>query len=267
MPTKISKIFKRLKQDFKIIKIAKNWREILSAKINGQFVKSIRLRNGVVLNAPGKIDLNFVFHEIWIDEIYLPKGYEINTKDVVFDIGANIGVFSLYASSKARDVKVYSFEPFPSNADYFEKNFRESDVNNIYFFRGAVASKSEKRKLNVSESWIKHVLNEKNEENEMYIDVECISLDEAFCKIEKCDLLKIDCEGSEYEILYSAKPETINKINKIVGEFHNRDSTDMTGKALRTFLEKNGLQISNYYNFDKESGFFAAKRKNHNLTK
>ncbi|MBL0337298.1 MAG: FkbM family methyltransferase [Chitinophagaceae bacterium] len=146
----------------------------------------------------------------------------------------------MYASTKALNVKVYSFEPFPSNADYFEKNMKKSNAGNIVFFRGAVAGRTEKRKLNVSDSWIKHELNENNDVGGYNVVVESISLDDIFSRIDICDLLKIDCEGSEYEIFYSAKPDTLKKINRIVGEFHNREGKENTGKALSSFLEKTG---------------------------
>ena len=256
---RLLRIPKRLKQDFKIFRLAKNWKEILSAKHKNQPIRKIELRNGVVLNAPDEIDLNFVFHEIWVDEIYLPKRYKIKDYDIIFDIGGNIGVFSLYAATRASNVKVYSFEPFSRNADYFEQNIKQSKIGNVVLFQRAVAGKSIKRTLNVNDSWIKHTLSESNHGSASTI-VECVSLDNAFANVLKCDLLKIDCEGSEYEIFYSSKVETIMKIDKIVGEFHNKDSGNENGKALCLFLEKNKFNIDDYYDFDDESGFFAARR-------
>lgn len=257
---RISRIPKRIKDDLKIVGLAKNWREILSAKLTQEPLLKIKFRNGVIINSPAEVTLNFLFHEIWLDEVYWAKGYEINPNDIVFDIGANIGVFAFYAATRAADVKVYSFEPFPKNAAYLEQNINESKIKNVTFYKLAVAGESNKRFLHVHDSWIKHSLSENSSETEG-VEVECITLDKALESFNKCDLLKLDCEGSEYEILYSSSFATLGKIERIVGEFHNMDSKEKNGESLRKFLEENDYQIDVFQPLDDNSGFICAKKR------
>ena len=53
---------------------------------------------------------------------YLQHGININDNDIVFDVGANIGVFSVRAIQKAKNVKAYCFEPIPEIAEVLRKN-------------------------------------------------------------------------------------------------------------------------------------------------
>lgn len=259
---RVSRIPKRIRQDLRVIGLAKNWKEILSSKLSRTPLNSVRLRNGVVINSPAQVSLDFLFQEIWLDKVYSPAGYEIKPGDIVFDIGGNIGVFALYAATQAPNVKVYSYEPFPENAAFFEKNLKESQLKNINFNNLAVATDAGERTLEVNDSWIKHTLSDTSggKQIENGITVKCVSLDEAMKEFDRCDLLKLDCEGSEYEILYAGSTETIGKIKKIVGEYHNLDNEVRNGESLRLFLEKNSFQIDIYQPLDDHSGFICAKR-------
>ena len=261
--SRMARIPKRIRQDLKIIGLTSNWKEILGAKSSNRPFLSIRFRDGVVLNSPQEVTLNFLFHEIWIDEIYAPAGYEIRDNDVVFDIGGNIGVFALYAATRAKGVKVHAFEPFPRNAEFFERNLAESKLKNVEFNNLAVASEAGERVLHVEDQWIKHSLTDKTGETDDSegITVRCTTLDAAMANIDRCDLLKLDCEGSEYEILYSSSPQTIGKIRRIVGEFHEVDDGEKNGNSLRKFLELNNFKIDFFEKLEGNSGIICAERR------
>jgi len=152
MPS-LPRITQRITHDQKIIRLVRNWREFLVAKLNRGDFKRLELRNGVIFETPDEMDLNFLFHEIWLDEIYGGKGYEIGPDDTVIDIGGNIGVFAAYAASRADEVKVYSFEPFPKNAEYFLSNMAKSGLSNVTLQNQAVAGQPGTRTLRDANSW------------------------------------------------------------------------------------------------------------------
>lgn len=257
--TRLLRIPKRIADDFRILFLVKNWKEIFNAKLSDRPLTKIVFRNGVVINSPRQIDLNFLFHEIWIDRLYSPVGYEIKDDYRVVDIGANIGVFALYAATSARNVRVRAFEPFPMNSEYFSRNRDQSRADNVELITAAVAESAGTRKLQVEDSWILHSLAEKGS-SVSGIEVACVSLAEAFDGIETCDLLKIDCEGGEYEILYSAAPETLAKIDRIVCEFNIGQSDGENGEQLGHFLVSHGFQIDSLRTLDETAGFICAKR-------
>jgi FkbM family methyltransferase len=218
---RISRIPARIKQDARIIKLVSNWREVLSAKLHRRSLEKVYFRNGMVLEVPpGGIDLLFLIHEIWVEKIYERSGYEIKPGHIVIDIGGNIGAFALWAAGCAPGVSIYSYEPFPQNVEYLEKNAKASKLENIKVFQAAVAGENGERLLRVEDSWVGHSLSDNAEEGRG-IKVETITLDNILEQVGRCDFLKIDCEGGEYEIFYSSKPETLRKIDRIVCEYHD----------------------------------------------
>lgn len=65
-----------------------------------------------------------LFDEIVLRSRYLRGGVEIHDGDLVVDVGANIGLFTLYAAAQAADVRVHAFEPVPAAAEALEANVR-----------------------------------------------------------------------------------------------------------------------------------------------
>jgi len=260
---RISRIPNRVWQDLKIIRLVKNWREILIAKSARRPYLSIRFRNGLILNSPPEVMLDFLFHEIWIDEFYAPANYETTSGETVIDIGGNIDVFALWAATRAKGVKVYSYEPFPANAGYFEANVKASEIDNVKFYPVAVAGSEGKRILRVEDSWILHSLVEDGSDDVKGLEVNCTSLDNAMAEIEQCDFLKLDCEGGEYDILYSASPETLKKIKRVVCEFNVADSETKNGEGLRDFLSANGFAVETFKPLGEGCGMICARRYDH----
>ncbi|MBV9217226.1 MAG: FkbM family methyltransferase [Acidobacteria bacterium] len=228
-------MIKWLLQDLKTIRIARNWVDIVSAFHTSSSVTRIELRNGFTFEAPEAGNLLFIFSEIFTQEVY--KIYPFEGK--IIDIGANVGMFSAYA---LRDgVTIEAYEPFPDSAACFRRTFQ--DIPNVVLHQKAVAGMAGKRGLRKGANWGMHSLSEGDE-------VETVTLD----SILPCDLLKIDCEGGEYEILFNS---SLN-FKRIVGEYHDLDA-DRTGKRLRDFLESNGFRID-VFEPCGSTGMIAAER-------
>jgi len=247
---RLSRIPARLRDDARIIGLTRNWAEILSAKLSGKPLSRVVFRNGSVLEGPAEIDLLFLFHEIWLDKVYARKGYEIRSGDKVLDIGGNIGAFALYAGNSASDVSIDSYEPFPENAKFLKKNIETSKLKGVTIFQAAVAGENGEQFLRVDDSWVKHSLSDNAEGRG--IKVETIALDKIVEEMGRCDLLKVDCEGGEYEIFYNAAPETLRKIDRIVCEYH--DVPGRTGEELKRFFEANSFRVDLFEAFDETTG-------------
>jgi FkbM family methyltransferase len=131
----------------------------------------------------------------------------------VLDLGANIGAFAVFAAQQG--ARVYSFEPEPSNYRLLFRNVPPS----VSTFDVAVTGRKERRRLFLRSS-PSHSLYERRAD-ESSLGVECIPLEVAIrrCDLEKVDLLKLDVEGSEYEILYSAS-DALLAVNEIRMEYH-----------------------------------------------
>lgn len=181
-----------------------------------------------------------------INEIYVIKEYDklinkIKKESVVIDIGGQIGVFSIYAALKNKDVKVYSYEPFEENYEILKKNISLNKLQNkIIPIKLGVSGKKERREF---------ILCDENTgghgfyctDGSKKISINTISLKDIFenNKIKKCDYLKMDCEGAEYEILLNASKKLLKKINSISMEYHKNGDVD----KLKNFLEKNDFKV------------------------
>jgi FkbM family methyltransferase len=135
----------------------------------------------------------------------------IKEKDVVFDIGANVGSWSKYVLLKSDKIFLNSFEPVKSTYDILCKNFINTNVkcynyavskNNedkVFYFYGPTLQLSELSTLYKRGDDVENKFNLKHHK----INVKCITVD-TFCKdnnINYIDFLKIDTEGAELDVL------------------------------------------------------------------
>ncbi|MER7490023.1 FkbM family methyltransferase [Streptomyces sp. NPDC126497] len=68
-------------------------------------------------------ETDYLYGEIFDDESYVPpQGWRVPEKPVILDVGANIGLFTLFATQKWPDAQVFSFEPAPDVFDALRRN-------------------------------------------------------------------------------------------------------------------------------------------------
>ncbi len=256
---KLARLPRRLRDDLVIAATLKNWPEVLSSKLRHRDYNELRFRSGAVLASPKEVRLELVFHEVWVDKMYSPAGYEVHENDTVLDVGANIGVFSFLAISSADNVRVVAFEPFPQNYQWLRKNIENNGLDGIDARQIALSGDSEPKTLYVSDAWVSHSLNP----GDVFVDsitINSTTLNSILDELGSCQLMKIDCEGSEYDIFYASSPETLARIERIVGEYHEIDDLKQNGAALCVFLEANGFEITHFEAFKDGTGRFCARR-------
>jgi len=154
-------------------------------------------------------EFSILLEEILITKAYEDKEAKVESKDIVFDCGANIGIFSIYAAKKAK--MVYAFEPGKDEATALSENKRLNKCYNIKIIPRAVLDKTERAKLVLSGVGSHYLINSNNKDRKS-VDAQTISIDE-FVKeerLDKVDFIKMDIEGSEAKALLGAK-ETLKK--------------------------------------------------------
>ncbi len=73
-----------------------------------------------------RLEVDFIFKEIFEHHAYLRHGIALEPEAVVFDVGANVGLFALYAHKQCRGTaSVYAFEPAPMTFGFLERNAAE----------------------------------------------------------------------------------------------------------------------------------------------
>lgn len=161
--------------------------------------------------------------------------------DVVVDIGANIGVCSVFLARKYPFLTVYAFEPVPENFASLRENIALNGLRNVHAFPLAVTGDGRPVELMVdllinSGSATAQVKDTRSPGHRSYT-VESTTLDGIFERfgIERCKLLKIDCEGSEHEILLASRQ--LDRIEYLRGEFHENDYLREQGYGSEALLE------------------------------
>ena len=156
--------------------------------------------------------------EYWLPEELRPK--------VILDIGANIGISSVYFANQYPDANIFAFEPVPSNYALLEKNAKEYDKIRPF----NVALGAEEGDLYIYTSDFKHnyggaSFKELGVDRASKIKVKRANTATLLKEIKPgdIDLIKIDTEGSEFDILTSLDSEMLSKTKWIIGELHGVD--------------------------------------------
>ena len=122
----------------------------------------------------------------------------------IFDIGANIGYYSILFSKLASEGKVFSFEP-TDTFSMLNENLKYNDCRNVQTVRSAVGMKSGKYKDKVFQIWGK---------DPVEIDYNFITIDEFTeqNRTERLDCIKIDVDSYDFEVLRGAE-NTVERFN------------------------------------------------------
>jgi FkbM family methyltransferase len=175
-------------------------------------------------------DLFPIVTEIFYDKVYERDFVRLNINDVVVDIGANYGVFSLY-SQMFNPSKVYAVEPLKATFKSMKKNLTEYGVTCI---NKAVSCENGFEKFMITEVNGNN-FSEKNE-NGFHPSsvigeeiVETITINQLISDydIERIDFLKVDCEGGELDLFRTIDKEYLqNNVGKIAMEYHSKEIHD-----------------------------------------
>ena len=156
---------------------------------------------------------------IWLTREYEAPGFEIKENDTIIDVGGHIGLFMLFCEQFCHKGKIYCFEPASDNYKIFLDNTKLNNFKNVFPFNIAVSKQDGKIPLYLNDDTSGHSIFLKNSNS---IKVDSITLQKIFDlnNIEKCNLLKLDCEGSEYEIIDSLPESYFSMIDKMIIEYH-----------------------------------------------
>jgi FkbM family methyltransferase len=189
---------------------------------------------------PGTSDW-WIFLEVFVFEIYQRVRKEIGRSEVIIDIGANVGYFALYAGSLNPKVQIHAFEPFPGNAKQLEKNLSlNKGKYQISLHTAAVSDKTGKETLFFTPGDDSGC--SLNRQQGQSCSVTTVGINDLFnqCGIAKCDLLKMDCEGSELVIFSTMHPDLLAKIGSIIMEYHDPAYV----APLRDIFQRSGFECN-----------------------
>ena len=228
------------------------------------------LPNGLSVFYINKNEVEHLYRELFEDQLYLSHGIHLHEGDCVFDVGANIGIFTLFAHHARQNLNVYAFEPNPVAFDKLRLNVERYGLQTHLFQCGLSDQEKVARftfypQASVMSGFYPDLSEEKQlfknfMLNQSYKTGERVELDEfadeltearfdsedftcqlktiskmiSEQKIERIDLLKIDVEKSELDVLNGIAEDDWNKIRQIVIEVHDLEQrVDSTLGLLR----------------------------------
>jgi natural product biosynthesis luciferase-like monooxygenase protein/FkbM family methyltransferase len=234
---------------------------------NPQYFK---LPNGLVVAHHSAFQTTAIYREIFGDEVYLKHGITLPDDACVFDVGANIGLFTLFVHDVCRNAKVFAFEPIPPTYELLRKNVDlygldvnlfgcglsdKSEMAAFTFYpeasglSGRISNVEEDKRITKSivSSWLQQVApdqamlpgSELDELVEEYLKSESFmcptrTLSEIIREngVERIDLLKIDVERSELDVLAGIEEEDWKKIGQVVIEVQDKELLDVISDSL-----------------------------------
>jgi FkbM family methyltransferase len=145
-------------------------------------------------------------HGCWLGSYELAKqllfAKTVKPGDIVFDIGANVGFYTLLSSVLVGDSgKVVSFEPSPRNFGLLKRHVEINASHNVTLHQAAVADAPGEAMFSDSQDAMAKL------SNEGQYKVKIVSLDDLYAagELPRPNLLKIDVEGAEARVLNGAR--------------------------------------------------------------
>jgi FkbM family methyltransferase len=183
---------------------------------------------------------------------YKPAG-----NHVVIDIGAHIGTFSLLASSKVPNGRVYAIEACQDTCNLLWINAALNRASNISVHRLAIVDRRGPVTLHYnSGNWGHSVVKRLSQWSEQ---VEGCSLSEFMEDngIQHCDFMKLNCEGAEFPILLSTPPNVLRKFDRLLVLYHGDLWHRNTPEELLAHLTASGFEC-NVRNQSRTRGWIVA---------
>ncbi|HSE19514.1 MAG TPA: amino acid adenylation domain-containing protein [Pyrinomonadaceae bacterium] len=242
------------------------------------------LRNGMSIAHQNREETEALYEEIFENRSYEQRGVAIpEGESVVIDVGANIGMFTMYVAGRNPLAKVYALEPITEVCEKLRKNVRrhapKAEVRQVaigrkegkeefnYYKRMSVLSGMTKyASLREEKDMLRTVL--KNDAEQGKPDAAEL-MDQAELlewrlepSTEKCDvktlsdllreegiqrvgLLKIDVQRAEMDVLEGIREDDWTRIDQIVMEVHDKAGQGTQGRLVlaRKMLERRGFRV------------------------
>jgi FkbM family methyltransferase len=203
----------------------------------------VPLKDGSIVRMRSDTHDRHVFHRIFARDQYRLDGIAPGSLDTVVDIGAHIGSFALRVAPLAR--RVVAYEPTPDTYGFLSGNV--STHPHVKAFPLAVAGEVGTMTLHIGVTPDRNTLFKNDPRSTTSVTVKTTTLEEVFREntIDRCDLLKLDCEGAEYDILYKAPDDLWSRIHRTVIEYHPVEPAreGWNGKDLAAFLTRKGHRV------------------------
>ncbi len=222
-------------------------------------------------------DTKYIYDEVFSSQIYHHPEMRIPKSPTIMDVGANIGLYTLWAHRKYQPQAIYCYEASPKTFAYLSDNIArlvDRKVTAVTAFNRAITSAAgETLMLHQSTevsgistlldkakvSWIEKASASDHLETHEVI-TSTVSTEIEANHLAVIDILKIDVEGYFLEVLKGITPEDFPKIRNIVAEVDYLPETGITPDAFEKILKEKGYKTDCFDRSQKNNLTFYAWR-------
>lgn len=204
----------------------------------------IKLKNGLRFYVRNLMDL-WIIKETCLNRDYEKNSIMVEDGWTVIDIGAGLGDFAIDVAVRNPNTKVIAVEPFLHSFEMLKANIELNGVDNVEPVFIALSSEAGVGMLYQTGEAVQHTTTVKSVLGSIEAqEIRFETLPNLLIQlgIERCNYLKIDCEGCEFDLLLQSSEATLKAIDHICLEYHN-GFTDKSHHDLINHLEKNRFKI------------------------
>ena len=176
----------------------------------------------------------FILYEVFLSECYDIPGYDFRDAGLIVDLGANIGLASLYFAGRAPRARLICVEPSPGNADLLRRNL--AAIPEATVVEAAAAGTSGTLPFDDDRPAWGGRLSASGRKTVRAVGM--ADLLQRCAPGERVDLLKIDIEGGELD-LFAGDLSWLARVDRIVAELH----PPFTFERFRTLLTGHGFAV------------------------
>jgi FkbM family methyltransferase len=231
---------------FTLLRGVRNWTVLVPifSGLGGRRTRLLRLRHPALVIAVQNAMEAWIVKETCLDRCYERMGTPILDGWCIVDLGAAVGDFALLAAHCAPHGVIHAYEPQPDLFTRLAANLRHNAAAQVNAFAEAVGARTGPMTVMTGATWAPQLrASAADMHTATALTVAGVTLADVVARLPGgvCDLLKIDCEGAEYEILPAAAPALWPRIRRIVMEYHDGIAGHAHGELV-TLLEQQGYR-------------------------
>ena len=216
-------------------------------------------RSGARLSCPNVPGARLPLYEQWADDSYRVaellaplQGRPIQ----VLDIGAHVGSFAINVATRHPGARVECYEPSAQSAEYLRRNIAANGLDErVIAHEAALADREGTALLDDNAAGSVHnglvqddgrlVAGAENLDRRHRVAVRTTTFDAAVAAAPSPpDIVKMDCEGGEYALVYASSPQSWASVSHVVMEYH--PVAGQSWDELRSWLGRAGLTVARH---------------------
>jgi FkbM family methyltransferase len=164
------------------------------------------------------------FLEVFVLRDYDIPGFDWHSARTIVDVGANIGIATVWFAERAQQARILAVEPSPVALAVLETNLvanrLDDRVSVVPLALGGMRGMGYLRPAATTVETRVAGASAPHATNDQLVSITTLEQLMSDWQLPSVDILKLDCEGAEYEALLSADATVLNRISNIVGEYH-----------------------------------------------